>query len=80
MSEELIIIKPMVSEKSFSMIEMENKLVFLVRRHARKLQIKQAIQELYEVKVDRVNTTILPNGQKSLCSIASRRRCNGSRR
>ena len=61
---ELIIVKPMVSEKSFGMIEMENKLVFLVRRYATKQRIKQEIQALYEVKVDKINTVILPNGQK----------------
>ena len=64
MTSELIIIKPMVSEKSFSMIETENKLVFLVRRRAKKPQIKQEIEALYEVKVDRINTIILPNGKK----------------
>ena len=61
---EFVIVKPMVSEKSFGMIEMENKLVFLVNRHATKQRIKQEIEALYEVKVDKINTIILPNGQK----------------
>ncbi len=61
---ETLIIKPMVSEKSFGMIEEENKLVFLVKRYATKSMIKQAIQDLYEVKVARVNTVIMPNGLK----------------
>ena len=61
---EFIIVKPMVSEKSFGMIEMENKLVFLVQRYATKHRIKQEIEALYEVKVARINTVILPNGQK----------------
>lgn len=64
MSSEFIIVKPMVSEKSFGMIEMENKLVFLVRRPATKQRIKQEIEALYEVKVDKINTVILPNGIK----------------
>ena len=61
---EMIILKPMVSEKSFDMIETENKLVFLVRRHANKQRIKQEIEDLYEIKVVKVNTVILPNGLK----------------
>jgi len=63
---EYIIVKPMVSEKSFGMIEQENKLVFLVQRHATKQLIKQEIEALYEVKVDKINTLILPNGQKKV--------------
>ena len=59
-----VIVKPMVSEKSFGMIEMENKLVFLVHRHATKQRIKQEIESLYEVRVAKINTVILPNGQK----------------
>ncbi len=59
-----IILKPMVSEKSFGMIETENKLVFLVRRHATKSRIKNDIELLYDVKVDKVNTVIVPSGVK----------------
>ncbi|MFQ6125505.1 MAG: 50S ribosomal protein L23 [Candidatus Heimdallarchaeota archaeon] len=61
---ETLIIKPMVSEKSFGMIEEENKLVFLVKRFATKSMVKQAIQDLYEVRVAKVNTVIMPNGLK----------------
>ena len=59
-----IILKPMVSEKSFGMIETENKLVFLVRRNATKSRIKNDIELLYDVKVDKVNTVIVPGGIK----------------
>ncbi len=61
---ETIILKPMVSEKSFGMIETENKLVFLVRRQATKGRIKNDLEALYDIKVDKVNTVIIPNGMK----------------
>ena len=49
---ETVILKPMVSEKSFGMLETENKLVFLVRRQATKGRIKNDLEALYDVKVD----------------------------
>ena len=50
-----IIIRPIVSERSFDLME-ENKYTFEVARDANKYQIKDAIEELFSVKVDRVNT------------------------
>jgi len=61
---ETVILKPMVSEKSFGMLETENKLVFLVRRQATKGRIKNDLEALYDIKVDKVNTVIIPNGMK----------------
>jgi large subunit ribosomal protein L23 len=59
-----VIIQPVMSESSFEMLERENKLTFIVRRTANKHLIKWAIQNLYEVSVDKVNTLILPDGRK----------------
>ena len=53
-----------ISEKLFDMIENENKLAFIVERRANKREIKKAVELLYEVKVDRVNTLILCDGRK----------------
>ena len=50
-----IIIRPIVSERSFSFME-ENKYTFEVARTANKYQIKDAIEELFGVHVVRVNT------------------------
>ena len=52
------------SEKLFDMIESENKLAFIVDRRANKREIKKAVEVLYDIKVDRVNTLILPDGRK----------------
>ncbi len=59
-----IIIKPLISEKDFDLIERENKLVIQVDRRATKHQIKEAIERLYNVKVIKVNTLISPKGIK----------------
>jgi large subunit ribosomal protein L23 len=55
---------PHLTEKSISLIEKENKIVFIVDRRANKKQIKEAFEKLFEVKVDRVNTLITRKGEK----------------
>lgn len=59
-----IIKKPLISEKDFELIEKENKLVILVDLKATKKQIKEAIEQLYSVKVDKINTLITPKGKR----------------
>ena len=48
-----ILIKPQLTEKSMNAIDYKNELTFVVRRTANKPEIKQAFQELYDVKVVR---------------------------
>ncbi len=50
-----IIIKPVISEKTMELLE-ENKYTFLVDRRANKVEIKKAVEELFDVKVEKVNT------------------------
>lgn len=59
-----IIKKPLITEKTFDLIERENKLVFIVNRTATKNQIKRAIEKIHNVKVIKVNTMISPKGEK----------------
>lgn len=59
-----VIYNVVISEKLFDMIENENKLAFIVDRRANKREIKKAVEILYDIKVDRVNTLILPDGRK----------------
>ncbi len=51
-----IILKPIVTEKMTSQGEKFNRYGFLVSRKANKLQIKKAVEELYGVNVESVNT------------------------
>ncbi|GAB3041544.1 50S ribosomal protein L23 [Sediminivirga luteola] len=50
-----IIIKPVVSEKSFRLAD-EGQYVFLVDPRSNKLEIKYAIESIFDVKVASVNT------------------------
>jgi large subunit ribosomal protein L23 len=59
-----IIIRMMITERASEIVESENRLTFIVRRTATKGQIRQAVEELYEVKVVKVNTMITPKGRK----------------
>jgi len=49
-----VLLAPVVSEKSYSLIE-DGKYVFRVHRDAHKTQIRQAVEELFGVKVEGVN-------------------------
>jgi len=59
-----VIKKPLITEKTFDLIEKENKLAFIVDRAANKSQIKSAIEKIHNVKVIKVNTLITPSGEK----------------
>jgi large subunit ribosomal protein L23 len=54
-----ILIKPVVSEKSYHQIT-ENRYTFRVHSAAHKTQIRQAVEELFEVKVVAVNIVKMP--------------------
>ncbi len=49
-----VLIAPVVSEKSYSLIE-ENKYSFRVHDKAHKTQVRQAVEQLFDVKVEGVN-------------------------
>jgi large subunit ribosomal protein L23 len=50
-----VIIRPMVSEKSYAGLE-QNRYTFLVARDANKTEIKEAVQKIWGVRVVEVNT------------------------
>ena len=51
-----ILLKPIVTEKMTSQGDKYNRYGFIVAKNANKLQIKKAVEELYSVTVDSVNT------------------------
>jgi len=59
-----VILYPLMTEVTSRMIERENKIVFIVNRRATKVDIKRAVEELYQVKVEDVNTLITREGTK----------------
>ena len=54
MNSRQVIIRPVISEKSYALLA-ANKYTFRVHPDANKTQIRQAVEELFEVKVERVN-------------------------
>lgn len=50
-----VILSPVISEKSYGLVE-EGTYTFIVRPDANKTQIKIAVEQIFGVKVERVNT------------------------
>jgi large subunit ribosomal protein L23 len=59
-----VLVYPHLAEKSMNMVEFDNKLTFVVKKSASKENIKEAIEDLFEVKVLKVQTEITPKGVK----------------
>lgn len=59
-----IIKYPLSTEKSIRLMEAENKLIFVVNRKSTKKEIKKAIEDMFNVAVDNVNTFVNADGEK----------------
>jgi len=53
--------KPLVTEKAVMMIETNNTLSFKVEKEMTKPELKKEVEELFDVKVDKVKTQIRNN-------------------
>jgi len=60
----MIINHPISTEKAVRVMQSENKLVFQVTLKAKKAEIKKAVENVFDVKVESVNTLITPQGKK----------------
>jgi large subunit ribosomal protein L23 len=61
-----ILKKPIISEKTEFAIEHNNTYTFEVEKKATKVDIKNAVESLYGVKVKKVNTMNLGGGKKEM--------------
>lgn len=68
-----VLLGPHVSEKSAIVEELANQIVFKVSRDATKSEIKQAVEHLFEVKVDGVRVVNVPGKRKGAGRISGRR-------
>ncbi len=66
-----IIVKPYITEKTFAMVENENKICFIVERSAKKPEIAEAVKALYNEKVIKVNTARTIYGKKAFVQFQS---------
>jgi large subunit ribosomal protein L23 len=58
-----VIIRPVVSEKSYALLD-ANAYTFLVHPDANKIQIRQAVESIFSVRVSKVNTINRPGKRK----------------
>ena len=66
-----IVIKPHITEKTFAMVESENKICFIVDRSAKKPEIAEAVKILYNENVIKVNTARTIYGKKAFVQFES---------
>jgi large subunit ribosomal protein L23 len=50
-----IIVRPLITEKTMKLQEADNKVTFEVARGSNKTQVKIAVEEIFNVKVEKVN-------------------------
>jgi large subunit ribosomal protein L23 len=61
-----VILSPLITEKGTAQKERDNKISFVVHPKANKIQIKEAVERLLEVKVLRVNVINMAGKKKRL--------------
>jgi large subunit ribosomal protein L23 len=61
-----IIYHPFVTEKTMSFMENNNALEFVVKRNTNKKIIKKAIEQMFDVKVKKINTRITKTGKHAI--------------
>ena len=60
-----ILKKPLITEKASALSEKAGKYTFMVNKKANKLEIKKAVEKMYGVNVEEVNTLIIASKPKS---------------
>ncbi|MCK5698653.1 MAG: 50S ribosomal protein L23 [Candidatus Aenigmarchaeota archaeon] len=55
---------PHLSEKSIANIELQNKIVFIVKSSSKRAEIKKAVETMFDVKVEKVNMLTTAKGDK----------------
>jgi large subunit ribosomal protein L23 len=59
-----VLLRPVISEKSYGLQDEFNKYTFIVAPHATKTQIRQAVEAIFHVKVTGVNTLNRPGKRR----------------
>ena len=60
-----ILKKPLITEKASALSEKAGKYTFLVEKKANKVEIKKAVEKMYGVNVEEVNTLIIASKPKN---------------
>jgi len=71
-----ILLHPYVTEKTLNMLQgtaaqdlKDNRLEFLVRRQATRSEVKRAFEDLFQVKVAKVNTFVRKDGKHAIIKL-----------
>jgi large subunit ribosomal protein L23 len=64
---------PLLTEKGTLLKEKENKVLFKVSRNANKIEIKNAVESIFKVKVDRITTMNCKGKKKRMGKYEGRR-------
>ena len=73
MNAQQIVLRPLVTERSMTQRDEENKYAFQVHLRATKPEIRKAVEELFDVKVVSVTTTNVLGKNKRLGRFAGKR-------
>ncbi len=60
-----VLIKPLITEKTEALTTKSSKYTFLVDKKSNKVEIKKAVEKMYSINVDSVNTMIMPSKSRS---------------
>ncbi len=60
-----VLVRPVLTEKVNDQMENTGRYTFVVDKKANKLEVKAAVEEFYGVKVERVNTIVVPGKNKT---------------
>lgn len=67
-----IIIRPLITEKTTELMA-EGKYVFKVAKSANKIEIAKAVKEIFDVKVEKVNTVVVKGKTKRIGRTSGKR-------
>lgn len=70
---EHVILEPVITEKSTELKDASRTLCFKVARNANRIEIKNAVQALFKVKVDRVRTLLVHGKTKRMGRTSGRK-------
>ena len=60
-----ILIKPVITEKATQLADKRNAYAFVVNKGVNKIEIRNAVEQMFNVTVDSVNTMVMPGKPKS---------------
>jgi large subunit ribosomal protein L23 len=60
-----ILIRPLITEKAAKLSDKKGTYVFVVNKDANKIEIRNAVESMFNVTVDKVRTAIMPGKPKS---------------